>query len=110
MLADKVVEMDFFRGALQKVEARRQRRGSSGENDIYDQIREMMSMQGSLSVEQMCQFGRPTSSKFACEASLFITLDYHQSDTNPVSRQSSPLRWCRTRIYRLRPIKFPGNE
>ena len=31
LLADKVVEVDFFRGALQKVEARRQRKGSSGE-------------------------------------------------------------------------------
>jgi hypothetical protein len=31
VLADKTVEADFFRGALQKVEARRQRRGDSGE-------------------------------------------------------------------------------
>jgi transposase-like protein len=31
VLADKVVEVDFFRGALQKVAARRQRKGSSGE-------------------------------------------------------------------------------
>ena len=31
LLADKAVEVDFFRGALDKVEARRQGRGSSGE-------------------------------------------------------------------------------
>jgi transposase len=31
MLAEKSLEVDFFRGALQKVEARRQRRGNSGE-------------------------------------------------------------------------------
>jgi transposase-like protein len=31
LLADKAVEVDFFKGALQKVEARRQRRGCSGE-------------------------------------------------------------------------------
>src|SRR5215472_2951375 len=31
LLAEKTVEVDFFKGALQKVEARRQRRGSSGE-------------------------------------------------------------------------------
>jgi transposase-like protein len=31
LLADKTLEVDFFRGALQKVEARRQRKGSSGE-------------------------------------------------------------------------------
>jgi transposase-like protein len=31
LLADKAVEVDFFKGALQKIEARRQRKGSSGE-------------------------------------------------------------------------------
>jgi len=31
LLADKTLEVDFFKGALQKVEARRQRKGSSGE-------------------------------------------------------------------------------
>ena len=31
VLADKTVEVDFFKGALQKVGARRQRRGDSGE-------------------------------------------------------------------------------
>ena len=31
VLADKTVEADFFKGALQKVGARRQRRGDSGE-------------------------------------------------------------------------------
>lgn len=31
VLAEKTVEVDFFKGALQKVEARRQREGSSGE-------------------------------------------------------------------------------
>ncbi|HEV2424687.1 MAG TPA: helix-turn-helix domain-containing protein, partial [Terriglobia bacterium] len=30
LLADKTLEVDFFRGALQKVEARRQRSGKSG--------------------------------------------------------------------------------
>jgi transposase len=31
VLAEKTVELDFFRGALQKVEARRQKNGISGE-------------------------------------------------------------------------------
>jgi len=30
LLADKTLEVDFFRSALQKVEARRQRKGNSG--------------------------------------------------------------------------------
>ncbi len=31
LLAEKVLEVDFFKGALQKIEARRQRSGASGE-------------------------------------------------------------------------------
>ena len=31
LLAEKTVEVDFFKGALQKIEARRQRSGNSGE-------------------------------------------------------------------------------
>jgi hypothetical protein len=31
LLAEKTLEVDFFRGALQKVEARRQKRGETGE-------------------------------------------------------------------------------
>ena len=31
LLAEKAVEVDFFKGALQKIEARRQRKGNSGE-------------------------------------------------------------------------------
>ncbi len=31
LLAEKTMEVDFFKGALQKVEARRQQRGGSGE-------------------------------------------------------------------------------
>jgi transposase-like protein len=31
LLAEKTLELDFFKGALQKVEARRQKRGETGE-------------------------------------------------------------------------------
>jgi hypothetical protein len=55
LLAEKTLEVDFFRGALQKIEARRQRSGDSGEDGIYDQIREVMSLQGSLSIGRVCQ-------------------------------------------------------
>src|SRR3972149_335135 len=30
LLAEKIMEVDFFKGALQKIEARRQRRGGAG--------------------------------------------------------------------------------
>jgi len=46
----------FFQGALQKsrLDASAQRLWRNG---IYDQIREVMSLQGSLSIERMCQMG-----------------------------------------------------
>jgi hypothetical protein len=53
VLAEKTLDLDFFKGALQKVEARGQQKDGSGEG-IYDQIREVMSLQGSLSIERMC--------------------------------------------------------
>ncbi len=31
LLAEKTLEVDFFKGALQKIEARRQKRGETGE-------------------------------------------------------------------------------
>jgi len=39
----------------QKVEARRRNSGMTGEEGIYDEIQEVMPMQGSLSIERMCQ-------------------------------------------------------
>jgi hypothetical protein len=53
LLAEKTVEVDFFRGALQKVEAQRQKSGETG--GIFEQIREVMLLQGNLSIERMCQ-------------------------------------------------------
>ena len=55
VLAEKTLEVDFFKGALQKVEARRQSNTQHWREGIYDQIRELMSMQGKLSIERMCQ-------------------------------------------------------
>ena len=48
------MELDFFKGALQKVEARCQKHDITGER-IYDQIRGVLSMQGSLRIERKCQ-------------------------------------------------------
>src|SRR6266852_5832960 len=53
LLADKTVEMDFFKGALQKVEARRQQSDMSGEK--ASTTKSEMPLQGSLSIERMCQ-------------------------------------------------------
>jgi transposase InsO family protein/transposase-like protein len=52
LLADKTVEVDFFRGALQKVEARRQQSGLSAEK--VSTAKSEMPLQGSLSIERMC--------------------------------------------------------
>ena len=60
VLAEKALEVDFFKGALQKVEARRQRDSGTGATASTTQIREVMPMQGGLSVERMCHWqGQP---------------------------------------------------
>jgi len=61
-LAEKTLEVDFFKGALQKIEARRQR-SSGWRNGIHEQIREVMSLQGSLGIERMCRRTLSVSAK-----------------------------------------------
>jgi hypothetical protein len=39
LLAEKTLELDFFKGALQKVEARRQKRGEIGATRNYSPAR-----------------------------------------------------------------------
>lgn len=56
LLAEKTVELDFFKGALQRVEARRQQSNISGER--ASTRRSEMPLQGSLSVERMCQLAQ----------------------------------------------------
>jgi AcrR family transcriptional regulator len=63
MLAEKA-EVDFFRGALQKVEARRPEERRTGGAGIYDQFREVMSSQGNLSIERMCELTRVSRASF----------------------------------------------
>jgi hypothetical protein len=49
---------------LQKVEARRQSSSGSGAKGAYDQIRELMPVQGSLGIERMCQLGQVSRAGF----------------------------------------------
>ena len=62
LLANKTVEVDFFRTALQKVEARRRNSGISGEQASTMQFE--TPLQGSLSVERMCQLGQVSRAGF----------------------------------------------
>ena len=62
LLANKAVEVDFFRVALQKVEARRRNSGISGEQ--ASTMQSETSLQGSLSVERMCQLGQVSRAGF----------------------------------------------
>jgi transposase-like protein len=62
LLADKTVEVDFFRGALQKVEARRQQSEISGEKASTRKFE--MQLQGSLSIERMCQLAQVSRAGF----------------------------------------------
>jgi transposase InsO family protein/transposase-like protein len=56
LLAEKTVELDFFKSALQRVEARRQKSDIAGER--ASTRRSEMPLQGSLSVERMCQLAQ----------------------------------------------------
>jgi len=54
LLANKTLEVDFFRRALQRVGARRPRKNSLGDG-VYEEIPREMPLQGHLSVERMCR-------------------------------------------------------
>ena len=62
LLADKTVEVDFFKGALQKVEARGQQSDMSGEK--ASTTKSEMPLQGSLSIERMCQLAQVSRAGF----------------------------------------------
>jgi transposase-like protein len=68
LLAEKTVEVDFFKSALQRVETRRQESNTSGE--LASTRRSEMPLQGSLSIERMCQEGASYTrlvARYACE-------------------------------------------
>jgi transposase-like protein len=62
LLADKTLEVDFFTSALQKVEARRQQSGISGEKASTTKFE--MPLQGGLSIERMCQLAQVSRAGF----------------------------------------------
>jgi transposase InsO family protein/transposase-like protein len=62
LLANKTLEVEFFRTALQKAEARRRNSGISGEQVSTMQFE--TPLQGSLSVERMCQLGQVSRAGF----------------------------------------------
>jgi transposase InsO family protein len=62
LVANKTVEVDFFRCALQKVEARRRKSGISGEQ--ASTMQSETSLQGSLRIERMCQLGEVSRAGF----------------------------------------------
>jgi len=62
LLADKTVEVDFFRNALQKVGARRRQSDISGEKASTTKFE--MPLQGNLSIERMCQLAQVSRAGF----------------------------------------------
>ncbi len=62
LLADKTVEMDFFRSALQKVRARRQQNEVSGEK--ASTMKSKTQLQGNLSIERMCLLAQVSRAGF----------------------------------------------
>lgn len=63
-LADRTVEVDFFRGALQKVRARCQQSDVSGEKACTMKFE--TPLQSSSSVERMCQLAQVNRAGFYC--------------------------------------------
>jgi len=62
LLADKTVEVDFFRSVLQKVGARRQQSDIAGEKASTTKFE--MPLQGGLSIERMCQLAQASRTGF----------------------------------------------
>ncbi|MGC2750724.1 MAG: IS3 family transposase, partial [Candidatus Acidiferrum sp.] len=62
LLADKTVEMDFFRSALQKVRARRQQNDVTGEK--ASTVKSETRLQGKLSIERMCLLAQVSRAGF----------------------------------------------
>ena len=62
LLADKTVEMDFFRSALQKVRARRQQNDVTGEK--ASTVKSETRLQGNLSIERMCLLAQVSRAGF----------------------------------------------
>jgi putative transposase len=64
VLAEKTLAVDFIKGALQKNRSSAPGQRRLWRDGIYDQIREVMPMQGGLSVEQMCELARVSCAGF----------------------------------------------
>jgi len=62
LLADKVLETDFFKTALQNIEARRRNSGVSGEQ--ASTMLSVMPLQGSLSVGRICRLAQVSRAGF----------------------------------------------
>jgi putative transposase len=64
VLADKVVEVDFFQRCLAKSRGSTPAERKLWREGIYDQTGELMPMQGSMSVERMCQLAQVSRAGF----------------------------------------------
>ena len=64
MLAEKVLEVDFFKGALQHRRGATPAERHSWRAGIYAHIRDVMSRQGSLSIERMCDLAQVSRAGF----------------------------------------------
>jgi hypothetical protein len=62
----------FFQGCLAKDRCSTPAQQRLWRDDIYHQIREMMSLQGSLSIERMCQMANSLSQRDDLAAALIL--------------------------------------
>lgn len=54
LVARQVLELDFFKGALLRIQENRRKRGKDFRQAVYEQIRHVDGRQGELTIERMC--------------------------------------------------------
>jgi transposase-like protein len=64
VLAEKVLEVDFFKGALHTFRGATPAERKSWRAGIYAHIRDVMSRQGQLSIERMCNLAQVSRAGF----------------------------------------------
>jgi hypothetical protein len=64
LLAEKVLEVDFFKGALAANQGSTAREQKVSRTGIYDLIRDVVSLRGSLGIERRCHLAAVSRAGF----------------------------------------------
>ena len=92
LLAEKTLEVDFFKGCPAKSRGSTPEEQRKWRDGIYEQIREVMSMTGSLSIERMCELARVSRASFYRSFHEQQPVEEENGDTvcHPTNRHRAP--------------------